>query len=152
MKKLNKKGFTLVELLAVIVILALLIVVVANTALPAMNKAKMNSLATYAQRMQEKARENFIAEGRTGATAYTIKALTGSDNKQYKGYVVVTYDTSNNNNYVAYAYIIDYKNNYMVNGVSSIDNANVTTASSVTIFDSVPTTISGINGSIVTVS
>ena len=142
MKKLNKKGFTLVELLAVIVILALLIVVVANTALPAMNKAKMNSLATYAQRMQEKARENFIAEGRTGATAYTIEKLTGSVNKQYKGYVVVTYDT--NNNYVAYAYIIDYQNKYMVNGVSSIDNANVTTASSVTIFDTVPTTISGI--------
>ena len=40
MKKLNKKGFTLVELLAVIVILALLIIVVATTALPAMNNAK----------------------------------------------------------------------------------------------------------------
>ena len=143
MKKLNKKGFTLVELLAVIVILALLIVVVANTALPAMNKAKMNSLATYAQRMQEKARENFIAEGRTEATAYTIEKLTGSTNKQYKGYVVVGYDSSNNN-YVAYAYILDYQNMYMVNGVSNVENANVTKATSSTAFDTVVTSISGL--------
>ena len=49
MKKLNKNGFTLVELLAVIVILALLIVIVANTAIPAMNNAKKKALQTYAQ-------------------------------------------------------------------------------------------------------
>ena len=51
MKKLNKKGFTLVELLAVIVILALLIVVVATTALPAMNNAKENAIVTYSKRV-----------------------------------------------------------------------------------------------------
>lgn len=56
MKKLNKKGFTLVELLAVIVILALLIVVVANTALPAMNNAKKNSLEVYAERVVNQAK------------------------------------------------------------------------------------------------
>ena len=56
MKKLNKKGFTLVELLAVIVILALLIVVVANTALPAMNSAKKSTLETYAKRVVEQAK------------------------------------------------------------------------------------------------
>lgn len=54
--KLNKKGFTLVELLAVIVILALLIVVVANTALPAMNNAKKSTLETYAKRVVEQAK------------------------------------------------------------------------------------------------
>ncbi len=57
MKKLNKKGFTLVELLAVIVILALLIVVVANTALPALNNAKKSSLEVYTGRVVEKAKE-----------------------------------------------------------------------------------------------
>lgn len=51
MKRLNKKGFTLVELLAVIVVLALLIVVVASTALPAMNNAKKNTLETYTKRV-----------------------------------------------------------------------------------------------------
>ena len=56
MRRLNKKGFTLVELLAVIVILALLIVVVANTALPAMNNAKKNSLEVYTERVVNQAK------------------------------------------------------------------------------------------------
>ena len=65
MKK-NKKGFTLVELLAVIVILALLIVIVANTAIPAMNNAKKKSLQTYAQKVVQKAKENCAAEKMAG--------------------------------------------------------------------------------------
>ena len=56
MIKLIKKGFTLVELLAVIVILALLLVVVANNALPAMNNAKKNSLEVYAKRVVDQAK------------------------------------------------------------------------------------------------
>lgn len=39
MKKLNKKGFTLVELLAVIVILAVIMVITIPTVLSSMNKA-----------------------------------------------------------------------------------------------------------------
>ncbi len=66
MKKLNKNGFTLVELLAVIVILALLIVIVANTAIPAMNNAKKKSLQTYAQKVVQKAKENCAAEKMSG--------------------------------------------------------------------------------------
>ena len=64
--KINKKGFTLVELLAVIVILALLIVIVANTAIPAMNNAKKKSLQTYAQKVVQKAKENCAAEKMSG--------------------------------------------------------------------------------------
>ena len=58
---MNKNGFTLVELLAVIVILALLIVVVANTAIPAMNNAKKRALETYAARIVQKAKEYCLA-------------------------------------------------------------------------------------------
>ena len=68
MKKLNKKGFTLVELLAVIVILALLIIVVATTALPAMNNAKKSALNTYAKRVVEQAK-----------TLYSTECLTSND-------------------------------------------------------------------------
>lgn len=62
MKKLDKNGFTLVELLAVIVILGLLIIIVMNTALPAMNQAKTKALNTYASRVIEKVKEQCMAE------------------------------------------------------------------------------------------
>ncbi len=61
MKKLNKNGFTLVELLAVIVILALLIVVVANSVLPALNNSKQSALKTYAQRVIQAAKSNCMS-------------------------------------------------------------------------------------------
>lgn len=48
MKKLNKKGFTLVELLAVIVVLALLMVVAGNAIIGIINKNRADSfVGTY---------------------------------------------------------------------------------------------------------
>ena len=44
----NKKGFTLVELLAVIVVLAIVMVLATRTVLPLMNKAKVQAFATEA--------------------------------------------------------------------------------------------------------
>ena len=81
MKKLNKKGFTLVELLAVIVILALLIVVVANTALPAMRNAKVNSLKTYAGRVIEQAKAVKLSDENkcTSEAKCTLQDIMGSD-------------------------------------------------------------------------
>ena len=107
MKKLNKNGFTLVELLAVIVILALLIVIVANTAIPAMNNAKKKSLQTYAEKVVQKAKENcaaekmadmgFMCNSDTGDTKVTccgslsIKQIMGEDNGVYTGTVTTNY-------------------------------------------------------------
>ena len=51
MKKLNNQGFTLVELLAVIVVLALLMVVATSSIGGALNNAKKNTLKTEAQKM-----------------------------------------------------------------------------------------------------
>ena len=106
MKKLNKNGFTLVELLAVIVILALLIVIVANTAIPAMNNAKKKSLQTYAQKVVQKAKENCAAEKMSGATnmcgtksccgTLTIAEIMGEENTTYSGSVAVSYDGTTN--------------------------------------------------------
>ena len=50
-KKSKKKGFTLVELLAVIVILALLIIITANTILPMLGRTKETGMVTYAKRV-----------------------------------------------------------------------------------------------------
>ena len=107
MKKLNKNGFTLVELLAVIVILALLIVIVANTAIPAMNNAKKKSLQTYAQKVVQKAKENCAAEKMANMgsmcgsksccnTALTVDEIMGEKNTTYSGSITVNYDSTNN--------------------------------------------------------
>jgi len=51
MKRLNKKGFTLVELLAVIVVLALLMVVAASSIGTALDNSKKKALLTEAQKL-----------------------------------------------------------------------------------------------------
>lgn len=81
--KKNKKGFTLVELLAVIVILALLIVVTANTVLPMMNKSKQNAMVVYAERVLNTASSFFQADSITDSATsknYSIAELMGEDN------------------------------------------------------------------------
>jgi len=113
MKKLNKKGFTLVELLAVIVILALLIVVVANTALPAMNNAKRNTLETYTKRVMDQAKGLFMSSGNKtcGTTACTLTDIMGADanTEQYEASITVSYDTTNG--YIVSGTVKDIKNN-----------------------------------------
>jgi len=87
----NKKGFTLVELLAVIVILALLIVITANTVLPMMNKSKKNGMVVYAERVLNAASANFQADSITStidSKNYSIGKLMGESN--YYGCVKVT--------------------------------------------------------------
>lgn len=119
MKKLNKKGFTLVELLAVIVILALLIVVVANTALPALNNSKKKSLTTYAQRVAEKAKEQYITDelnNDTPPNCYDLSTLMGSQST-YTG--IVEINKNDTNQYVAKVYIAD--KDFMLNGVVDTD-------------------------------
>ena len=101
MKKLNKKGFTLVELLAVIVILALLIVVVATSVLPALDNSKKSSLNVYAGRVLNNAKQTFQTEvlnnnhdtfepvgSVTSKYCTKMSSLMGT-NKQYYGLVLV---------------------------------------------------------------
>ena len=126
--KVNKKGFTLVELLAVIVILALLIVIVANTAIPAMNNAKQSALNTYAQKVVQKAKENCAAEKMAGinnsckdstgtaksccGTITDISLIMGETNDTYSVNITVNYDsTSNLAKVTAGGTIKDIKNN-----------------------------------------
>jgi len=97
MKKLNKKGFTLVELLAVIVILALLIVVVANTALPAMDKAKRKTLQTYTMRVMEQAKALYMSDNTScESTACTLTQIMGADapTDKYSASITVAYNNT----------------------------------------------------------
>ena len=106
MKKMlkNKKGFTLVELLAVIVILALLIVITANTVLPMMNNSKQSGMVTYAERVLNTASSMYQADSITGGSNdprdYSIEKLMGE--KTYFGCVQVKPTSTG-----AYAYKIN---------------------------------------------
>ncbi len=124
MKKLNNKGFTLVELLAVIVILALLIVVVANTALPALNNAKQSALKVYAQRMAEKAKELYLISGACSETSPCDIGTLGGSSSQYSGSIYIVED---NGTYQAYAAedIKDTKNKIKIKQGSQL-NEDVT--------------------------
>ena len=58
MKKLNKKGFTLVELLAVIVILAVIMVITIPTVLGSMGTAKQEAFEAALKTIEEYAEKN----------------------------------------------------------------------------------------------
>lgn len=105
--KLNKKGFTLVELLAVIVVLAVIMVIAIPTVIDSMNSAKKSSFAMYGQKMLNAAMSKVqgdALDGKSAQPVYKFKELVASSG-QYKGYV--SYD-SNTNTYTVYFYNTDY--------------------------------------------
>lgn len=108
MKKLNRKGFTLVELLAIIVILAVILVVAIPPILDAMDNSKRKSLENSAKSVASGWSNNIAAAlldpssvkteeapvylnwggGTTGSDGYkclteTDAAVLGMDTKQY---------------------------------------------------------------------
>lgn len=87
--KLNKKGFTLVELLAVIVVLAVIMVIAIPTVIDSMNSAKKSSFAMYGQKMLNAAMSKVQGDALDGVPAkkiYKFSELVSSSG-QYKGYV-----------------------------------------------------------------
>ncbi len=105
--KLNKKGFTLVELLAVIVVLAVIMVIAIPTVIDSMNSAKKSSFVMYGQKMLNAAMSKVQGDALDGVAAkpvYKFSELVSSSG-QYKGYVSYT---SNTNTYTVYFYNTDY--------------------------------------------
>lgn len=94
MKKLNKKGFTLVELLAVIVVLAFVMVLAAPSVLSSMNSARQSSFMLYAEKMLNSAQSRYQADQLVNLMpdtyCYNISKLSDSKNAQYAGFVKVT--------------------------------------------------------------
>lgn len=114
MLKSNKKGFTLVELLAVIVILALLIVITATTILPMLGKARKTGMTTYAERMLSNAQTNLEADKLTSTITYPkiykISADLADGKTDYAGCVMI--DASGEYSIKMY----DLKNNHYLVG------------------------------------
>ena len=94
MKKLNKKGFTLVELLAVIVVLAIIMVLVLPNVMDSMNSAKQQTFLLYANRMLSAAMDRRASDDLVGdaKNCYLISTLNNGNTTKYTG--KVTYNQS----------------------------------------------------------
>ena len=89
----NKKGFTLVELLAVIVVLAIIIIIALPNVINAMNRAKEGSFKIYAKRAISDAQSSYQADelmGNGGGACYTIATIGLGANGKYTGWVDTT--------------------------------------------------------------
>ena len=77
----NKKGFTLVELLAVIVILAIILVIAVPQILNTINSARLGAFRSTAKLLLSQAEKQYLVDttlGGTGAKTYTGATGTGS--------------------------------------------------------------------------
>ena len=71
---MNKKGFTLVELLAVIAILAILVIIALPNVMGMFNTAKKNSFATEVKEVYKTAQQQWMLDNMTSAaTTITYK-------------------------------------------------------------------------------
>lgn len=131
MKKImNKKGFTLVELLAVIVILAVIILVAMNAVVPQMQKARRNAFKTEATSYLNAAETWYTNNSimNPTETCVTIGFLNANyikktGGEKYTGYVVYAVDTkdadkdSNKNEKLFFLYLNNTA--FSVNGKST---------------------------------
>ncbi|MCR5483589.1 MAG: prepilin-type N-terminal cleavage/methylation domain-containing protein [Bacilli bacterium] len=126
MKKKNK-GFTLVELLAVIVILAIIMIIAIPAVLETMQSARKKTFKEYAMKVTNEGQKTYLSDQMTsnpGSCAlYKIKTDLGLNNTgDYNGYVVVKNLTDKQKVYVTL-----YDKEYMVYGVelSNLEGAEL---------------------------
>ena len=78
----NKRGFTLVELLSVIVILSVVVLIATNAVVPMMSEAKKQVLATEANKFMLAAQNLYVKDNESGTKCFTYEkndeAYTGS--------------------------------------------------------------------------
>ncbi len=79
MKRLNKRGFTLVELLSVIVILSVVVLIATNAVVPMMSSAKKQVLATEANKFMGAAKTLYVNDKATGTKCYTYTDIINSN-------------------------------------------------------------------------
>lgn len=86
----NKKGFTLVELLAVIVVLAIIMIIAVPSVLNSMTDARRNSFAVYGEKLinsaQAQAQSTSMVNGSI-KKCYEIDDLIDGAHGAYQGYV-----------------------------------------------------------------
>jgi type IV pilus assembly protein PilA len=119
------KGFTLVELLAVIVILAIVMIIAIPAVLETMENARKKTFSEYAMKVSTGAEKQYLEDKLVSnpgtCVLYNIKKDLGFSNTgNYDGYVVIK---MTNNGYKIYLTLKD--NNYMIYGVDGTNLENV---------------------------
>ena len=115
MKKMNKKGFTLVELLAVIAILAILILLVTPNILKMFNEGKENIFIQQAQRVMEASNTKFMSVSLKNPGDYVFSNLKTAEGTTITGAT----DLNLTNNSVTYCVKMDNEGNVTYLHVSS---------------------------------
>ena len=99
MRKLNKKGFTLVELLAVIAILAVLMLLVTPSVLKLFTEGKQSAFVTQVQSVWKAAENQYVKDALTSTTpgpyCYAGSTLTNKENTDNTKFATAT--TTENN-------------------------------------------------------
>ncbi len=122
------KGFTLVELLAVIVILAIIMIIAIPNVLNVMEQTKKKSFGEYILKVSKATEDKYMKEQLTTGNSnicliYDItKDLDLPSTGDYKGYTIV--NTDNNDHII---YITLYDKDYMVYGLKNtqIDSVDI---------------------------
>ena len=74
---MNKKGFTLVELLAVIAILAILVIIALPNVMGMFNQAKQNSFTTEVKEIYKTAQQQWISDSMINTSEITYYRVSG---------------------------------------------------------------------------
>ena len=138
---MNKKGFTLVELLAVMVILAIIVVLVTPNILKTLKNTRKNALVVYSRKMINLTKQYYQAERVAGKSTtvpddepffYSVRSTEegktagpvgfrgtlSSDQTQYSGCVKITGSIANP---IYTIYIVDNINRLTVSGKNLSD-------------------------------
>lgn len=116
---LNKKGFTLVELLSVIVILSVIVLIATNAVVPMADSARKQVLAMEANTLVKAAQTLYVQNNSGNSACYSYDELINSgliekDDENYTGSISIEVGEDGN-----YTYNIWLSNGqYMINGVS----------------------------------
>lgn len=116
---LNKKGFTLVELLSVIVILSVIVLIATNAVVPMADSARKQVLAMEANTLVKAAQTLYVQNNSGNSACYSYDELINSgliekDDENYMGSISIEVGEDGN-----YTYKIWLSNGqYMINGVS----------------------------------
>ncbi len=112
----KKNGFTLVELLAVIVVLAIIMIIAIPSVLDTMNNARRKTFVIYAEKIFKSTQEQYTMDSQStipgaGVYIYNIKTDLGTaDTGSYEGFVIVDAENVDDPQYIIYL----WDNNYMI--------------------------------------
>jgi prepilin-type N-terminal cleavage/methylation domain-containing protein len=130
----NKKGFTLVELLAVIVVLAIIMIIAVPSVLDSMNSAKKSAFQIYAQKVLNTAEtkyQTWILTGDTIYSCYNLTYLMGDSVGNYKGYVAIT--NQNTDSVTFKLTLTDNNYSYSAQDYSGLTTGNIKNAITISI-------------------